>query len=343
MTNAMRPTIGTIRGCFYGLAIGDSLGAPTEFLTRPEILARWPPRGPTEPEGEVVGVTDDTQMALAVGEALTEDATRDPAALAARFGAHFVRWFVSPENNRAPGMTCMRACGRLDEGVAWSVAGDPNSKGCGANMRVAPVAFLADEHRCGAAQLQSALTHRHPTALAAADLTAHAVWMAGAQVAPADFLNGLSTHIDEHRGTYEHAWVPDVWHRVGVTTPEEFMERGWDECSRAIERVAEARTRYTSELDPCDLTGEGWCAEEALATALLCFLSAPDDPLEVVRLTAAASGDSDSIGCIAGALAGARSGVAGWPAAWVERVEYADRIEAIAAALSAWLKTPRRR
>lgn len=45
-------------------------------------------------------------------------------------------------------------------------------------MRVAPVGLapgLSDEQRAGAAQLQSVLTHGHPTALAASDLTAHAV------------------------------------------------------------------------------------------------------------------------------------------------------------------------
>ena len=56
-------------GCLFGLAFGDALGAPTEFLPVAEILRRWPPAGPA---GEPARVTDDTQMALAVGEALAE-------------------------------------------------------------------------------------------------------------------------------------------------------------------------------------------------------------------------------------------------------------------------------
>jgi ADP-ribosylglycohydrolase len=53
------------------------------------------------------------------------------------------------------------------------------SKGCGANMRVAPVGLLLASEpdmtattRAALAQFQAAMTHSHPTALAAADLTA---------------------------------------------------------------------------------------------------------------------------------------------------------------------------
>ena len=89
------------------------------------------------------------------------------------------RWNRSPENNRAPGNTCLqrlRPAGAA--GPPWQDASQIDSKGCGANMRVAPLGLvpgLSDEQRAGAAQLQSALTHGHPTALAASDLTAHAV------------------------------------------------------------------------------------------------------------------------------------------------------------------------
>ncbi|MBX6768245.1 MAG: ADP-ribosylglycohydrolase family protein, partial [Actinomadura rubrobrunea] len=78
--------------------------------------------------------------------------------------------------------------------------------------------------------------------------------------------------------------------------------------------------------DPCAATGEGWVAEEALATALLCFLMFPDDPVAAIRRGAASSGDSDSIACLAGAFAGAHLGMDAWPAEWAARIEYADRL-----------------
>ena len=47
---------------------------------------------------------------------------------------------------------------------------------CGSRRSVC-VPGLSEEQRAGAAQLQSALTHGHPTALAASDLTARAVYL----------------------------------------------------------------------------------------------------------------------------------------------------------------------
>ena len=54
-------------GSLFGLAYGDALGKPTEFLTVAEIVRRYGPAGPRELAGDPALVTDDTQMALAVG------------------------------------------------------------------------------------------------------------------------------------------------------------------------------------------------------------------------------------------------------------------------------------
>ena len=54
-------------GSLFGLAYGDALGKPTEFLPVPEIIAAYGPGGPRDLEGDPALVTDDTQMALAVG------------------------------------------------------------------------------------------------------------------------------------------------------------------------------------------------------------------------------------------------------------------------------------
>src|SRR5690349_7495244 len=108
-----------IAGCLFGLAFGDALGAPTEFLSVAEIVRRWPPAGPWEPSGEPARVTDDTQMALAVGEALAEALVRrdvSPATVESLMRAAFVEWLNSPDNNRAPGRTCLRACELLEAG-----------------------------------------------------------------------------------------------------------------------------------------------------------------------------------------------------------------------------------
>lgn len=62
-------------GVLFGLAFGDAMGYPTEFLNMEQIGAKFGPwhkmELPLSPGG-VVRVTDDTQMMLAVGEALAE-------------------------------------------------------------------------------------------------------------------------------------------------------------------------------------------------------------------------------------------------------------------------------
>ena len=93
--------------------------------------------------GNPAQVTDDTQMALAVGEALiSAPQPFEPTTLEAELRRTFVEWYGSPENTRAPGRTCMSACRNLKTGINWRDATRISSKGCGANMRVMPVALL---------------------------------------------------------------------------------------------------------------------------------------------------------------------------------------------------------
>jgi ADP-ribosylglycohydrolase len=312
------------------MAIGDALAAPVEFLRVGEILRRYPPAGPQAPEGDPARVTDDTQMALAVGEALLEAGSPPtPATLEPRLRRAFVDWAYSPDNNRAPGATCMRACGALNQGRPWLEATVPGSKGCGANMRVQPVGLLrgvSPALRAAVAQFQSALTHGHPTALAASDLTAAAIADLAAGGGPAGLPGRLRAYAESQRTVYHADWLGALWQQPAVGSPEEFIARGWDECLGALDRLDAALSRADSVSDPCLATGEGWIAEEALATGLLCFLLFPDDGPAALRRAAVTAGDSDSIACLAGSFAGAHLGMAAWPAEWVARIEYRDRL-----------------
>ncbi|HWS37233.1 MAG TPA: ADP-ribosylglycohydrolase family protein [Actinoplanes sp.] len=316
-------------GSLFGLAYGDSLGKPTEFQEYAAIVARYGPGGPRQLVGEPALVTDDTQMALAVGEALIEVRQITPDALEPVLRRRFLEWAASPENDRAPGMTCLRAIAALADGRPWTLATQTGSKGCGANMRVTPVGLmpgLTEEQRAGAAQFQAALTHGHPTGLAASELTAWAVYLLAGGLAPADLLAALRERCAEQRKIYRGDWLGDLWQQPAVTSPEEFIARGWDECATALDRVATALASGDHLGDPCLVTGAGWIAEEALATALYVYLISPDEPVAVVGRGAASSGDSDSIACLAGAFAGASLGLSAWPASWQTQIEYADRL-----------------
>jgi ADP-ribosylglycohydrolase len=330
-----------VAGSLFGLAYGDALGAPTEFMSVGAILQRCPPNGPRDlppGRGGVARVTDDTQMALAVGEALLD---AGPPFTAQRVEGPlrraFVEWLRSPDNDRAPGNTCLQACHALETGVPWVRATVKSSKGCGANMRVTPVGLLpreqADERtRAGVAQLQAALTHGHPTGLAAADLTARAVAELLEGCPPPALPRRLRAYALAQRDTYHAEWLGELWQQPGVISPQGFIARGWDECLGVLDLLEAALAQQDRESDPCLSTGAGWVAEEAFATGLLCFLLSPDRPVEALRRAATTSGDSDSIAALCGAFAGAALGMDAWPAAWAERIEYRARLSRLAAA-----------
>lgn len=321
----------------FGLAIGDALAAPTEFLSLDEIIEQFGEAGPAEPSERV---TDDTQMALAVAEALLEvEKPFAPLSLERALRQNFVAWAMSAENNRGPGAACMQACDRLADGEDWIDATGLSSKGCGANMRVAPVGLLprgkngvTPRARAAIAQFQAALTHAHPTALAAADLTAAAVADLAGGGDVIELTQRLRDYCDSQRTVYHHDWLGEVWRRPEVNDPIEFISCGWDDCLAMLDRVEIGLARTSRGADPCEETGEGWIAEEAFATAMLCFLMYPEQPVAAIRRAAVTSGDSDSIACITGALCGAHLGLQAWPTTWVQKIEYQQRLQRIGAA-----------
>ncbi|WP_406278563.1 ADP-ribosylglycohydrolase family protein [Embleya sp. NBC_00896] len=331
-----------VRGSMFGLAYGDALGAPTEFLSYAQIVRRYDLPGPMDLEGTPALVTDDTQMGLAVAHALVNARAGGTHLPVDRFERlvvqRFLAWWDSPDNTRAPGHTCMSACAELAAGHAWIDATRRGSKGCGANMRVTPLGLadgLDEATRCGAAQLQAAVTHGHPTALAASDLTATAVHALRAGVAIAELPAYLRAHAQAQRTVYRGDWLgDDLWRGPFADSPEGFIARGWDECLGVLERLDRAVLEGDRRSDPCQVTGAGWIAEESLATAVLCVVLYADDPRSALARAAATSGDSDSIAALAGAMIGAAHGMDGWPAEWLDRIEYRTDLDALSAALS---------
>lgn len=323
-------------GSLIGLALGDALGYPTEFHGVSTIIDRFGPwRAMSLPTPALV--TDDTQMTLALGKGLRTAMDRGVLGpdMAEPVRQEFIAWNRSPENNRAPGNTCLRACALLERpDLPWQDASQIGSKGCGANMRVAPLGLvpgLSDEQRAGAAQLQSALTHGHPTALAASDLTAHAVRLLAHGAEPAELVGLLRSYAEENRSRYHERWLGDLWTRSQDPGPEHFIARGWDECLAILGRLQDALRSPSPETDPCLATGEGWIAEEAMATGLLSFLVFVDEPVTALRRAACTAGDSDSIACLAGAFAGAYLGADAWPAEWADRIEYQGELVTLGA------------
>src|SRR5688572_30453265 len=93
-----------VRGSILGLAIGDAMGHPTEFIESvPAIRERWGERGVVDlmPAGRHPAgtFTDDTQMAIAVARALVRAGHAPLDDMMSVLGDEFVAWARSPENN----------------------------------------------------------------------------------------------------------------------------------------------------------------------------------------------------------------------------------------------------
>lgn len=313
-----------IAGAVYGAALGDALGAPTEFMKLKEIHRRFGREGDRRLPRPAL-FTDDTQMTIAVARALDTVEELHPHELARTLRTEFVRWArVDPP--RAPGITCLTAIKKLERRVRWQDATVVRSKGCGANMRVVPTAFIENSRAAlGASQLQAAMTHGHPTALAATALTALAVrWAASAETL-SDLPERLLAHawwrIDTHV-TYPTDWLGKLNTRrwpSGGWSPDTVI--GWVEAGNAVHRAVSALALRRTPRDVCAVTGAGWTADDALATSLYFAVRYADDPVRAVSEASRTSGDSDSLASITGAIVGAFHGEEAWPLEWRRAIE----------------------
>jgi len=64
------------KGMIYGLAIGDALGRPTEFMSLSAIKTTYGEKGIQDLPDPAL-YTDDTQMSLALAEALVSVGEKD--------------------------------------------------------------------------------------------------------------------------------------------------------------------------------------------------------------------------------------------------------------------------
>jgi ADP-ribosylglycohydrolase len=347
-------------GTLLGVAYGDALGFPGEFVRTQKVLqvevnsvlrslntGRQAARKWYDPATAVM-VSDDTQMTLAVGKALMCDGTSPTAPLGTRLEREFVKWSRSPQNNRSPGITCMAACHRMTW-VPWQLATDLTSKGNGANMRVAPAGLLnvSPDVVADIAQLQAAVTHAHPTALAASEITALAIWYLKRDMPPDRLMGNLLHRAEEQQSIYREHALGKLWRRTSTRrgahalpvwqSPEQFISFGWQETHGALLTTQRRSAVPATTWDICaELRMGGWTAEEALALALTVFLRDYERPVAALSNAAITSGDSDSIASIVGALLGAYHGVDGFPPAWAKHIEYGKQIQRLASQLREW-------
>ncbi len=289
MTEHAAPPYGVLwdraLGAYLGLALGDALGATTEFMTPREIAHRFAAQGGVH--RHIVGggwlklargqVTDDTTMSLALGQALLRGHALGRGFDTQLIADGFVAWWRGKPVDC--GNTCRRGIQRyLQHGT---LSGPPNDGdgGNGALMRNLPVALATLGDDAGferVALAQARVTHHHPLSDAAVLGIGHLV----RALLVGDDMSALQPRI-----------------------------AGFVQAHRAF--------RFT----PYPGRASAYVVD-TVQTVLHCFVTQPD--FEQAVITAVNLGeDADTTGALVGMLAGARCGAGRLPRRWLARLDRA--------------------
>ena len=289
-------------GSCLGLALGDALGAPFEFLRAvniPDPIPAFERPWLDRPPGST---TDDTALARNLWRSLAARGGFDAQDLIARH----LEWFRSDPPD--VGTLTGRVLRRVDRGedaaeaarAVWEERGPEVSAGNGSVMYCAPLGLAyagRPDELLRFAPALSALTHadeRCRTAVLAVTLCIAAL----CRGEPAE---------DAARSS--------------LTAVED--REGGEELEFLVEAAGGSR--------PIDGPDQGFCLFTA-GIAVQSLVRGGDFETEVRRVVSL-GGDADTNAAVAGALLGARDGVDGLPAAWLARLADRDVLRAEAEAL----------
>ena len=305
-----------IAGALYGVAVGDALGGPLEFMSAAEINRQhgWVS---TMLGGGWLGLrpgetTDDTAMTLAVAEGIMES----PEAPFQAIGARFIEWARSGPKDI--GGTCrssiteaIRIGGARPEFRAWKEGSrrvaernGHRSGGNGALMRaVYPALFYPDEEEAVlVTRGQGHMTHWDGSSDEACQIYAR---MVHCLITEAEKLEGDPGHLRE-----------------------QFDERL---CPTKYNTDDLLRLGRSGGLEP-----SGYVVD-SFKCALFCLCDS-EGFADTVCTAANMGGDADTIAAICGGLAGALYGFQAIPQEWVSSLSKSDR-ERLDAAVEAAVKS----
>ena len=287
-------------GCLIGLALGDALGAPLEFMPRAEIAANY---------GEVRELlgggwlnvepgeyTDDTQLALAITESIVRTGRIDPPDIAARF----IAWLQTGPKD--VGNITRTAIRYHEQGLPWQEVGPRvvrelvgGSAGNGSLMRCAPVGLfhaMRPDALLRDSTIVSEITHANPLS----------IWSSIAvNLAIVEFLHGRR----EGMIARVAAQIPEQQVRDTLLKVPGLPRRSIRSGGFVLETLGAAF----------------WALQQGVSFE------------EVVVAAINLGDDADTVGAVAGALAGARDGIGAIPERWKDQLRDADRLADLALAL----------
>ncbi|XBH20987.1 ADP-ribosylglycohydrolase family protein [Jonesiaceae bacterium BS-20] len=295
------------RGAFYGLALGDALGMPTQSMSRSEIvqdygaITRLVPAGPRQriAAGMPAGaITDDTEQAVLLAELLVAgDGQIDPMVFATRL-LEWERAMAAKGSLDLLGPSTKAAVQMLADGGSVAESGRFGSTN-GAAMRITPVGIAHDSSDMSrfvdAVVEASAVTHNTTLGIGSAAAVGAAI-SAGV------------------RGASQPETI-----EVAIAAATEGEKRGYWIAGGSIAQRTNWAVNYLKPLSRAEqinavenVIGTSVASQESVV-ATLALAAVTTDPWQSLCQAAEVGGDTDTIAAMLGAILGARLGISAWP------------------------------
>lgn len=346
-SDTMTPYEQRAMGILLGMACGDAIGAPFEFLPfKPEGYQKSGQKVSMSPAG-FTGMTqihnrfhlapgqwtDDTSMGLCVADSLLEEESylnnRQLMQAFKDWWDHgYNNAFTKGEPHRSIGLggnirMALEAFNEERHSTETDYStqtGDKYTSGNGSLMRLGAVVIghinfdIAQER----AREQSKVTHRGDEAAGCCELMAYLLVIALEleEEDPKNRKDALFASLSAYKGEVESvSSLSDSLPRVcNAQDPSKVENWNWKDDNFTFNRERlEAQPGYI-----------GSYAMDALAMALHCVYTT-DTFEEAVLKAATRGGDADTVGAITGQLAGALYGVRAIPKSWLDAVHQWDR------------------
>jgi poly(ADP-ribose) glycohydrolase ARH3 len=264
-------------GCFLGLAIGDSYGAPFEGGLIERLM--WKLLGKTK-EG-LIRYTDDTQMAMDIANSYLEKGEINQEHLANTFSANY-QW------SRGYGPSAAKLLKKIRSGAKWQEVNRAKFKdgsyGNGAAMRAPIIAMCFPNNSSKLKEnvaKASEITHAHNLAIEGAQLIAFVTASCLNDVSLECILKSLADHCESQ--IYR------------------------DKISYFLSIIKEDKSISINEIRKN--LGNGIAASESCVTAIYFGLRYTDKDIEsMLHQIFKLGGDTDTIASMAGAIWGAANG-----------------------------------
>ncbi|MQA53176.1 ADP-ribosylglycohydrolase family protein [Pseudomonas piscis] len=298
-------------GAFYGLALGDALGMPTQSLSREQILQRFgtihtlEDAGPDQPIAANMprgSITDDTEQAILVGQLLVRGHGRiAPQELA----QSLIDWEAAMQARGSQdllGPSTKHAIEMILAGHSVEEAGRYGTTN-GAAMRITPVGIASDVAAPEAfilAVVQACqVTHNTSLGIASAAAVA-AVVSAGINGASLGDALALGRQIANQAEVQGH-WVAGASMAARLQWAATLGVAG--------DKAGFAQTLY-------ELVGTSVASQESVVASFALAGQVAQgrlEPFEALCMAASLGGDTDTIAAILGAMLGACQGLQCWP------------------------------